>query len=106
MHEINSKPIVSQPLPESHKCPNCVREFTSEHALLKHLEDHQNDKFKSPAKKPATPIKNNRPPAKVFVYNAAVCLQFLIFTKKNFPRMKKSKQLVLIATRRLGDCII
>ena len=45
MHEINSKPIVSQPLPESHKCPNCVREFTSEHALLKHLEDHQNDKF-------------------------------------------------------------
>ena len=69
MHEINSKPIVSQPLPESHKCPNCVREFTTEHALLKHLEDHQNDKFKSPTKKPATPIKNNRPPAKVpFVY--------------------------------------
>ena len=64
MHEINSKPIVSQPLPESHKCPNCVREFVSEHALHKHLEEHQNDKFKSPAKKPATPIKNNRPPAK------------------------------------------
>ena len=67
IHEINIKPIISQPLPESHKCPNCAREFVNEQALHKHLEDHEKEKSKisSPKKTPtATPVKNNRPPAK------------------------------------------
>ena len=64
VHEINSKPIISQPVPESHKCPNCVREFVNEQALQKHLEDHENEKVNKVPPKKATPIKNNPPPAK------------------------------------------
>ena len=45
--------------------------------------------------------------------NSSICLHFFFheffftnfFSRNFFSRMKKSKQLVLIATRRLGDCI-
>ena len=63
VHEINSKPVVleQENPPESYKCLQCTREFVSEEALMKHVDEHINEKAKPVEKKP---VARNLQPAK------------------------------------------
>ena len=48
VHDLNSKPLViEENIPETHKCPQCSREFVNEHALEKHIQDHETEKQNS-----------------------------------------------------------
>lgn len=43
VHEANWQPPENAEIvPETHKCEKCSREFVTEHALLKHITEHNN----------------------------------------------------------------